>query len=346
MNARRFTLGFLLVAFSLMVLGGAVWADIKPKTTTATRDIVLVEEEAEEAKKEEGQATVNAIRMEEMHKNDFEVTLESDHKDAGDVYAIGDKLALTFKSEVDGYLTLLDFTSSGQIVVLFPNKWVESNLVKAGQEIRVPAEGQKYSMKVGGPIGVDIVKAIVTNNPVPVFNPENQELAGPFSILKDSKAATRDILLVAEDETASEPVSADSLKWGVASLPIMTKDPQKADALTGFAVEQNGDWMVKMWVGRPSYLTGELVFVKLFSNQPAKLVSLVNLGASENQNRLLPEDISEVALNANEIMVLPGKADKWKLVAASKTGKDTLQAVLKRDDGTELKLTLDVMVEE
>ncbi|MDR1978902.1 MAG: DUF4384 domain-containing protein [Synergistaceae bacterium] len=335
-----------LLIFALSTICGVAWADIKPSTTTATRDIVLVEEEEGEGEKETAEVAAAVLDVEELHKNDFSVTLTSDKEDG--VYGIGDNIVLTFKSEADAYLTVLDFTSSGQILVLFPNKWVENNRVKAGEEVKIPAEGQKFAMKAGGPVGVDVVKAIATNNDVPVVDPENRELAGPFAVLKDAKNATRDILLVEDEEPEPEPggeTPSDPLRWSVASLAVMTRDPEKADAPTGFGVAVNGDWTAKAWTNGTDFLTGDLVFVKFISDKPAKLVSLVNLGASENENNLLPEG-TDVSIEAGEILVLPRKDDKWKLVAASKTGKDVIKAKLAAEDGTELELSFAVTVDE
>lgn len=345
---RKMMVLLFLAALSLAVLGAGAWADVKSATTTATRDIVLVEEEEDkegetQEDKAQGDAQVKAdlLDIAEMRKSDFGVTLTSDHADG--VYNIGDKLALKVKSDADAYLTLLDFTASGQIIVLFPNKWVTDNKVRAGQEISIPASGQKFSMKAGGPVGVDVVKAIATNNDVQVVNPNNQELVGPFTVLKDTKTATRDILLVEEDDEPDE--QAEPLKWSVASLAIMTKDPANAGNPTGFGVAPIGNGTVKMWTNMTAYLEGELVFVHILSDKPAKLTSLKNQGASGKENNLLPEGL-DISVAAGEILVLPRKDDKWKLVATALPGKDTVKCTLAVEDGSEIELSLDILVEE
>ncbi|MDR2176346.1 MAG: DUF4384 domain-containing protein [Synergistaceae bacterium] len=340
-----------VVVFLLAVSGVGAWADVKAGTTTATRDIVLEEAEEEESGENEGgneekgkgtdaQVKAGLLNIAEMHKDGFGVTLTSDHADG--VYNIGDKIVLTFKSEADAYLTILDFTAGGQILVLFPNKWVENNKVLAGQEISIPAAGQKFAMKAGGPVGVDVIKAIATNSDVQVLNPDNQELVGPFTILKDTKIATRDILLVDDDAPNGQE---EPLKWSVASLAVMTKDPENAEKPTGFGVAQSGGGSVKIWTNGTSFLEGELVFLHILSDKPAKLVSLVNQGASKKENNLLPEGL-DISVAAGEILVLPRKDDKWKLVAAADPGKDTIKCKLVAEDGSEIELSLDVLVEE
>jgi hypothetical protein len=327
-----------LVVLLLTVLCAGAWADVKSGTTTATRDIVLVEEEEDDGG--DAQVKANLLDIAELHKDGFGAKLTSDHADG--VYDIGDKLVLTFKSEADAYLTLLDFTATGQIIVLYPNKWVKDNKVKAGEEITIPAAGQKFAMKAGGPVGVDVVKAIVTNKDTAVIDPGNQELAGPFTVLKDTKIATRDILLV-DDEPEEEPEVP--LKWAAASLAIMTKDPANPDAPKGFGVAQGGGATVKAWTNGRSFLEGELVFLHILSDKPAKLVSLINQGASQKENNLLPEGL-DISVAAGEILVLPRKDDTWKLVAAAEPGKDTIKCKLALEDGSEIELLLDVLVEE
>ena len=320
----------LLLAAALLVCGSA-WADIKASTTTATRDILLASEEEE--------PSINKVKVEEMSKNDFTATLSTDKGDS--VYSSGEKIVLTFKSEKDAYLTILDFTPSGQIVILFPNKWVENNFVKAGQEITIPAEGQKFVMKAGNTVGVDVVKAIATEKDVQIFNPENSQLAGPFSVLQNANVGTRDILLTLEEESESASGGEDKPKWTVASLALMTK----GDGPSGFAAVSGEGRSTRMWTNLANYQTGENVFVKFLSDKPAKLVSLINLGASASENNLLPDGV-DVTLAAGEILVLPRKDDKWKLVASGKVGKDIVKGKLAFEDGTEMELALEVTVDE
>ncbi|GHS93129.1 hypothetical protein AGMMS50276_02710 [Synergistales bacterium] len=336
---------FWVLVLGLFVVNVAAEAEIKPSTTTATRDIVLVEDEDDEEGKDEAEVQAAVLDIEELHKNDFDVSLTSDKE----IYNIGDSIVMTFKSTESAYLTILDFTASGQMIVLFPNKWVSDNHVDAGQEIIIPDKGQKFKMRAGGPVGVDVVKAIATNNNTQIVDPANESLVGPFAVLKDAKAATRDILLVEEDDeeegnSASEGAKdSGALKWSVASLALATVDPSKADQPSGVVVASEGDWNVKMWTNGASFLTGEQVFVKFLSNKPAKLISLVNEGSGTRS--LLP-DGTQRSVQAGDIVILPGKNDKWKLVATSKAPKDIVKAKLVADDGTELELTLEVAIED
>ncbi|MDR3231305.1 MAG: DUF4384 domain-containing protein [Synergistaceae bacterium] len=326
----------LLLVLFCSAIGTSARGEIRLGTTTATRDIVLMDEE-EDAPSQPVGNTPDGLGVEEMHRNDFTMSLKSDRADG--IYKIGDRMTFTFKSETDAYVTVLDFTPGGQILVLYPNKWVKDNFVRAGQEISIPAQGEKFSLKAGGPVGVDVIKAIATNNDVQVFDSKNKDVAGPFSVIKDPKGATRDILLTEEDE---EGEAGAELKWSVASLAIMTTDG--SDAPTGFAVASQGDAVVKAWVNGTNFLVGERVFVKILSGKGGKLVSLVNEAPGKNTNNLLPENTS-FALAPGEILILPRKDDKWKLVAAENIGIDTIRATVELEDGTKAELAFSINVE-
>ncbi|MDR1978945.1 MAG: DUF4384 domain-containing protein [Synergistaceae bacterium] len=336
---KKIFVAFLLALFCL-AMGTSAWAEVKFGATTATRDIVLEEEDEEDAGEKPVGETPGGLGVEEMRKDDFTMSLKSDKPDG--VYKIGEKITLTFKSDTDAYVTVLDFTPSGQILVLFPNKWVENNFVKAGEEISIPAQGAKFSMKAGGPVGVDVIKAIATNNDVPVFDKENNDVAGPFSVIKDPKSATRDILLTEEDVDEEEEAAKAELKWSVASLAVMTTDG--SDAPTGFGVAAHGDATIKAWANGTSFLVGERVFVKILSDKGGKLVSLVDEAPGKNTNNLLPEN-ADIAFAPGEILILPRKEDKWKLVAAESVGVDTIKATVELEDGTQLELAFSINVE-
>ncbi|MDR1482383.1 MAG: DUF4384 domain-containing protein [Synergistaceae bacterium] len=329
-----------IIVLSILILGvtAVSWADVKSGSTAQTRDIVLMEEDAAPG------SSTGEIQVQELHKNDFVTTIVSDRPDG--IYNIGDNIILRFTSERDAYVTVLDFTPSGQIVVLFPNKWVADNHVKAGETVIIPAEGQNFSLKAGGPVGVDVVKAIATNNREQVYDDANKDLAGPFSVLKDPKVATRDILLLAEEQPASpaDGTPAQPLEWSVSSLALMTKD-EEDNSPTGFTAGSSGDWQVKMWTNRNNFLVGERVFVKLLSNKDGRLTSLLNAGASSSENNLLPED-SSVVFKAGEVLILPRADDKWKLVSAEKAGVDGIKAELALNDGTKLEIELGLTVEQ
>jgi hypothetical protein len=337
-KSKLFVLLSLICVLCVVSFGVVASADVRSKESGATRDIVLVEDDSEDGEDAEAK-----LQMEEMASegDPFGLQLWSDRSEKGDVYDIGDKMTIFFKAEKDCYLTILDFTPSGKIYKLFPNKWMTDGFVKAGQEIAIPAEGQKFSLKVGGPAGTDVIKAIATNQEAKVIDEENEEIMGPFSAIKDAKAATRDILLVEDEEDEVE--SDKPLEWDAVSLAIHTRGD--SDEKGGFGVALQDGWIVKMWLDRDNFLTGETMFLKFASNRPCKILNVVNDGVSGKHNELLSEGNAPEIL-PGKIVVLPGKNDKFKFVPSTPAGVDTIVATLVNTDGSELVVSLKVTIEE
>ena len=85
--------------------------------------------------------------------------------------------------------------------------------------------------------------------------------------------------------------------------------------------------------------------MKVQSTRPATILSLTNKGASGKTNSLLPEGVAP-EVKPGAITVLPGQNDKWKLIAASKPGEDTVVAKLKDAKGAEIEVSFVVSVQE
>jgi TolB-like protein len=77
-------------------------------------------------------------------------------------YRLGE--AVRFKVQVnrDAYVTLVDVGTSGDVTVLFPNRFHPNNFVRAGEELQIPAPDAGFTLKVNPPIGTDHVRAIAT----------------------------------------------------------------------------------------------------------------------------------------------------------------------------------------
>jgi hypothetical protein len=112
---------------------------------------------------------------------------------------------------------------------------------------------------------------------------------------------------------------------------------------SGFAVTEDGS--AKIWTNGYGFLVGEQVFVHILSEKAGKVASLVNAGASSNENKMLPEG-EEITFEAGQLLILPRPDDKWKFVASIKAGEDAINAKLTFDDKTEAEFSLKVIVEE
>jgi hypothetical protein len=99
----------------------------------------------------------------------FQVTLNVDKPDS--TYKIGEQIVLTFSTNKDCRLTLFNVGTSGKVHIIFPNSYQKENLVRAGVQYKVPAEGAGFALQFDGPAGEDVVKAIATLDDVAVVDP-------------------------------------------------------------------------------------------------------------------------------------------------------------------------------
>lgn len=96
-------------------------------------------------------------------------------KDNKAVYRPGDKICLSFKCDHDCYLTVLDVGTSGKISRLFPNQWRRDNKMRAGEVHCLPCGQYPFEYVIGGPSGIETVKAIFTLDPVDITGTEGDQ---------------------------------------------------------------------------------------------------------------------------------------------------------------------------
>lgn len=142
------------------------------------------------------------------------VTLSADRAE----YSVGQRVILEATPSADCYLTLIDVGTSGNITILFPNVYSASNAVKAGQTVRVPGEAASFDFEAAGPAGTEIVRAIVSREPVvdlarvvADYREEN-----PFGTLKQPASLLARDIRVKLKQTRRE-------EWGDAVLHLMVR---------------------------------------------------------------------------------------------------------------------------
>ncbi|MDY6932945.1 MAG: DUF4384 domain-containing protein [Spirochaetota bacterium] len=79
---------------------------------------------------------------------------------------IGEKVVFKFKSNRDGYLTIVDIQPCGDVVVLFPNDIHSSNRIESGREYSIPSEEDGFEITVSEPAGLDTIVAFFTKERV------------------------------------------------------------------------------------------------------------------------------------------------------------------------------------
>jgi hypothetical protein len=113
-------------------------------------------------------------------------------------FKVGDKVTLSFTTNRDAYVTLVNVGTSGEVTILFPNRFSGSHGVKAGQTYSVPEATDGYEFIINGPPGVELVYALVTPKPV-VFLPTDFPSGKVFqSVTEQAPAFTRDINVAAK----------------------------------------------------------------------------------------------------------------------------------------------------
>ncbi len=75
---------------------------------------------------------------------------------------IGGTVSFHFKSDTDGYLTIVDIQPNGEVVVLYPNDFSGGNIIKAGNEYSIPSKDDEFQITVTEPAGTDTVVAFFT----------------------------------------------------------------------------------------------------------------------------------------------------------------------------------------
>lgn len=147
---------------------------------------------------EEGPPKTLSIVVEEVKPPEgrgFEVNVWVD-KGCGASYQVGDYLTVFVRSAQAGYLTVYDFTPTGQVIQIFPNAYHTNNYIEANTTYQIPAPGEGYKFRVEPPEGMDIIKAIVTTqpgiapagrpdetNPYPTLSSDPEEFAKTLSIV-------------------------------------------------------------------------------------------------------------------------------------------------------------------
>lgn len=84
-------------------------------------------------------------------------------------YHLGDRIVIRFRSDRDCYLTLLNLGSSGKLIVLFPNALRRDPAIWGGEDVAIPAPGDRFELELLGPPGPERLRAIATVRRVPLL---------------------------------------------------------------------------------------------------------------------------------------------------------------------------------
>lgn len=86
------------------------------------------------------------------------------NKDCGSPFYTEEKVQIYFKTDVDGYVTLYDIDTQGNVLVIFPNRHTPDNYVRTGQSFQIPAQQADYDLIVEGPEGIEYIEAMASTD--------------------------------------------------------------------------------------------------------------------------------------------------------------------------------------
>ncbi len=176
-NVLQLTVAILWVAFS--------WTNAASHAQETFKVIGAKDAFATSAQEPTDSKPQSAQRLMEYSNDDAQgfIGIDVDRKDH--VYQRGDKVVVTIKSSVPGYLTLFNFNPKGKATLLIPNPYFKDVFISSGVSTVYPSPEMPFNLTVGGEnFGAETMKAFVT--PYKLELPENATSI-PFYHLNDSE---------------------------------------------------------------------------------------------------------------------------------------------------------------
>jgi hypothetical protein len=124
-------------------------------------------------------------------------------------YRVGDRLSLSFETNRDAFLTIVNVGTSGEVTILYPNRFSGGHGVKAGRTYRIPEASDSYELELKGPPGVELVYALLTLKPVLFLAADFSSPGAVFPSTTDRVSrVTRDINVAAKSIPLREQARA------------------------------------------------------------------------------------------------------------------------------------------
>ena len=126
------------------------------------------------------------------------------------LYRSTEPVTLMVRAEADCHLTLLNTGSGGASRLLFPNRYQQQTLIRAGQTVVVPGLGAGVSIAPLGPAGVEHVTAVCRVGEQLALGAPAGFRSGAFPSLDDAGATARNLAVVADAEARPTAVASTS----------------------------------------------------------------------------------------------------------------------------------------
>lgn len=122
-------------------------------------------------------------------------------------YRIGETVRFGLRVNRDAYVTLINIGTSGDVTVIYPNRFHPSHFVRAGQDVTIPPPDAGFTLTVQGPPGFDQVRAVATMEPVAIHRGNFAAQGATFRSL--DRVQTRGLSV----EIREERQKTDPSKW-------------------------------------------------------------------------------------------------------------------------------------
>jgi hypothetical protein len=134
--------------------------------------------------------------------SNFKLSLSTE-RGLGATYRDGENLNLLITCSKDSYLKIYHVDVNGVAQLIWPNRFGGSGRIAQGEAMRFPAEGDRFTYKLGAPYGTEYIKAIASLVPFKTMEPDFLDLEGsaPVAItrglnIESTNAANRAEALV------------------------------------------------------------------------------------------------------------------------------------------------------
>ncbi len=150
--------------------------------------------------------SVEQIALADTRPSEQDFTIAATLGNASGSYRIGETVDLSIRLDRDAYLLVLNVDEAGAVTRLYPNAYQTEPLVAGGTDLKIPGTGAR--IVVAGPPGVELIKIIASEKPVPLEAAAQFVPAGPFATSQPETAGRLARALRVESmagETASPP---------------------------------------------------------------------------------------------------------------------------------------------
>lgn len=138
---------------------------IKPEPEQVPEDAKPEPEQVLEEVQPEYQSVRAIVQVKQkLQSAEFKVNVSVDHENH--IYEEDDLMTVTVESTRTGYLYLFYKDASGNVTVLFPNKYHQDNYIEANQKLVIPDNMMFFKLRTAAPFGQEVLQAVVMLKPI------------------------------------------------------------------------------------------------------------------------------------------------------------------------------------